>query len=79
MNITILIRVYDRLEDLKICIEAIRKHWNLNEYYILVVSNGKAGGFLIPENIKKISDKVIELPTNSGHIKGNSQLLSRGI
>jgi glycosyltransferase involved in cell wall biosynthesis len=78
-TISVIVRVYDRMEDLAICVESIRKYWNNYSYYVIIVSNGKNSGFEIPEIIKKSADCVVELEQNSGHLKGNSQLLLAGI
>lgn len=78
-KITVLIRVYNRLEDLEICLDLIKKNWNKNEYEVIVVSNGKSKGYLLNNKIKEKCDKVIELDENAGHLKGNSQLLKEGL
>lgn len=79
MKIAVLIRVYDRIEDLKYNLQIISDTWKGNDYYIIVVSNGKNNGFnILPESLPHI-DKLVVLETNAGHRKGNSQLLMEGI
>lgn len=79
MNISILIRVYDRLEDLKYNLQIIRETWKQHNYYIIVVSNGKSNGYDIPKESADLIDKLVVLEKNAGHRKGNSQLLLEGI
>jgi len=79
MKIAVLIRVYDRIEDLKYNLQIISDTWKNNDYYIIVVSNGKNNGFdILPESLPLI-DKLVILEENAGHRKGNSQLLMEGI
>ncbi|NDV67854.1 hypothetical protein [Dysgonomonas sp. 25] len=78
-KIAILIRVYDRIEDLKYNLRIIADTWKSNDYYVIVVSNGKSNGYIIPEECKPLIDKLIVLEENAGHRKGNSQLLLEGI
>lgn len=78
-NIAVLIRVYDRTEDLKYNLQIIRDTWTYYNYHIIVVSNGYPNGYVIDaESIKRI-DSLIALEKNAGHKKGNSQLLLEGI
>lgn len=79
MKIAILIRVYDRLEDLYNNLRIISDTWKDNDYYVLVVSNGKSNGFIVSEEYHRYIDKLIELEDNAGHRKGNSQLLLEGL
>ena len=79
MKITILIRVYDRVEDLKYNLQIIRDTWKENDYYIIVVSNGKKKGYLIDPDSLELIDKLVDLEENAGHRKGNSQLLMEGV
>jgi len=79
LNISVIIRVFNRLDDLKICLETIRKHWLGANYFIIVVGNGKALGFDIDSSTQQLSDRCIQLDTNAGHLKGNSQLLQEGM
>lgn len=79
MKIAVLIRVYDRIEDLKYNLQIISDTWKENDYYIIVVSNGKNNGFeVLPESLPLIN-KFVLLEENAGHRKGNSQLLMEGI
>ncbi|GAB6010893.1 glycosyltransferase family protein [Viscerimonas tarda] len=78
-KMAILIRVYDRIEDLKYNLQIIIDTWRYYDYYIIVVSNGHNDGFAIPEESKQYIDKLVVLETNAGHRKGNSQLLLEGI
>ncbi|MDR1883542.1 MAG: hypothetical protein LBR26_12295 [Prevotella sp.] len=78
MKVAVLIRVYDRVEDLKYNLRIISDTWNENDYYIIVVSNGRKNGYeVLPESIPYI-DKLVILEENAGHRKGNSQLLKEG-
>lgn len=78
MKIALLIRVYDRIEDLKYNLQIIRSTWTDNQYYIIVVSNGKNKGYLLPQESIPMIDKLVVLEENAGHRKGNSQLLMEG-
>jgi glycosyltransferase involved in cell wall biosynthesis len=78
-KVCVLIRVYNRVEDLKHCVSIIRNTWKSNQYYIIVVSNGEDGGYGIDnETIEKI-DLLIKIKNNTGHFSGNSQLLLAGL
>lgn len=78
-KIAILIRVYDRVEDLKYNLQIIKKTWTEFDYHIIVVSNGYPNGYQIDaESISKI-DNFVVLEHNAGHRKGNSQLLLEGM
>lgn len=79
MKIAVLIRVYDRLEDLKHNLQIIRNTWTNNDYYIIVVSNGKSKGYNVDKSSYPLIDKLVILEDNAGHRKGNSQLLLEGI
>jgi hypothetical protein len=77
--VSVIIRVYDRMEDLAVCVQSIRKYWDIYRYFLIIVGNGKINGFSIPETVKDSVDCVIELEENLGHIDGNAQLLLAGI
>jgi glycosyltransferase involved in cell wall biosynthesis len=79
MNINVIVRVYDRLQDLEICLATIRRYWTRHHYEIILVSNGLKDGYRIPESCRKKVDKTFELETNAGHRRGNSQLLLAGM
>lgn len=78
-RICVLLRVYNRVEDLKYCINIIRDTWKNNNFYIIVVSNGKKDGYVIDDNSIKKIDLLIEIENNVGHFNGNSQLLKAGL
>lgn len=78
-KIAILIRVYDRIEDLKYNLQVIRDTWQVFDYYIIVISNGYPKGYEIADDSKALIDNLIVLEHNAGHKKGNSQLLLEGI
>lgn len=78
-KVAILIRVYDRIEDLKYNLRILVDTWKRHDYYIIVVSNGYSKGFAIDEESQKLIDKLVILDQNAGHKKGNSQLLMEGI
>lgn len=67
------------MEDLKICVNVVNKYWTHFSKEIVVVSNGKSLGYRIPDEVRAVIDKSIELEDNAGHQKGNSQLLMEGI
>jgi hypothetical protein len=75
----ILLRVFNRIEDVSICVELIRKYWVRDTYHLLVVGNGKSAGFPIPEAVRAQADNVVELDQNLGHFKGNAQQILAGI
>ncbi len=78
-KINIIIRNYNRLEDLEISVNLINKNWKRNNYEVIVVSNGKSKGYIIKDEIKAKCHKVVELEENAGHLLGNSQLLKEGL
>ncbi len=77
-KVAVLIRVYDRIEDLKYNLQIIKDLWNNNDYDVFVSSNGKSSGYKIDDETSKNIFKLIELEENAGHLKGNSQLLLEG-
>ena len=79
MKIAVLIRVYDRIEDLKHNLRIIVDTWSENDYFIIVVSNGKNKGYDIDQSSYQYIDKLVVLEQNAGHRKGNSQLLIEGM
>lgn len=79
LRITVIVRVFDRLDDLHICLDVLRRHWTNAEYHVIVVSNGKADGFTVPPATAALAGRVIELERNAGHLRGNAQLLQEGI
>ena len=78
-KIAILIRVYDRIEDLENNLKIIVGTWLCNDYYIIVVSNGYNNGYVINKDSLQYIDKLVVLDENAGHKKGNSQLLLEGM
>lgn len=79
MEITVLIRVYDRIDDLRYNLQIIADTWSNNNYHVIVVSNGKSKGYDIPSESLPLIDRFVILEDNAGHRKGNSQLLMEGI
>lgn len=78
-KIAVLIRVYDRVEDLKYNLQIIRQTWTKFDYHIIVVSNGYPDGYKIDADSIRNMDSFIALEHNAGHKKGNSQLLLEGV
>jgi len=78
-RVAIIIRVYDRIEDLSNNLRIIIDTWSRYDYYIIVVSNGYNDGYIIDKFDRQFIDELIVLKENSGHRKGNSQLLLEGI
>lgn len=79
MKVAILIRVYDRIEDLKHNLRIISDTWKENDYYTIVVSNGKNNGYEVTPDSLPLIDRLVILEENAGHRRGNSQLLMEGI
>jgi len=77
-TIAVIIRVYDRVEDLKYNLRIIRQTWTAFNYHIIVVSNGYPDGYKVDEGSLSLIDDFINLKENAGHKKGNSQLLIEG-
>lgn len=78
-NICVLIRVYDRIDDLAYNLKIIRDTWVQNSYSVVVVFNGQQCGYKLPSIINELADNVLILAENAGHLKGNSQLLLEGL
>lgn len=78
-KVCVLIRVYDRTEDLLYNLEIIRDTWKSHQYDVYVVSNGINNGYIIPEKAYGLANSIIDLKENAGHLKGNSQLLMEGM
>lgn len=77
-SVAVLVRVHQRTQDLKVCLEVIRKYWKTYDYHVVVVSNGVKNGYEISDEIRALADKVIELEPLE-HISGSSQLLLEGL
>jgi len=77
--IAVLLRVHDRMADLAVCVDLIRKHWKQEPYHLVVVSNGLAAGHPLPASVRAAADHCVELARNSGHLRGNAQLLLTGL
>jgi glycosyltransferase involved in cell wall biosynthesis len=78
-KVCVLIRVYNRVEDLKHCVDIIRDTWGSNEYYIIVVANGGQDGYIINDEASSKIDLILKIKNNTGHFSGNSQLLLAGL
>jgi glycosyltransferase involved in cell wall biosynthesis len=78
-KVCVLIRVYNRVEDLKHCVNIIRDTWKGNDYHIIVVANGEEDGFAVDNETEGKIDLHIKIEKNTGHFSGNSQLLLAGI
>lgn len=77
-KVAILIRVYNRIQDLKFNLQIIKHTWTEFDYHIIVVSNGYPDEHRIDAESTSIIDNFIVLEHNAGHKKGNSQLLMEG-
>ncbi len=77
-RVAVLIRVYDRIEDLKYNLQIIKQTWTEFDYHIIVVSNGYPDGYRIDADSVRVIDNFVALEHNAGHKKGNSQLLMEG-
>jgi hypothetical protein len=78
-KIAVVIRVYNRVEDLENNIKIINSLWKNNNYDIFIVFNGQSAGYFLTQYIYDNASKVVNLTNNAGHLKGNSQLLIEGI
>lgn len=78
-KVCIIIRVYNRIQDLEYNLEIIRRTWSSNEYYIIVTCNGESDGFVLTDKIYSLSDKIVKCSGNNGHLKGNSKLLLQAL
>ena len=75
----VLLRVHDRMHDLEICVDVIRKHWTAGKYVLLVASNGGTRGLTVPPSVRAAADRVLEVDGDAGHFGGSAQLLHAGI
>lgn len=78
-KVSILVRVYDRIEDLKYNLQIIKRTWLTFNYQIIVVTNGYSDGYIIDSETVDLIDNLVILESNIGHKKGNSQLLIEGL
>ncbi|MFR9166718.1 MAG: hypothetical protein ACLVKO_11060 [Dysgonomonas sp.] len=69
MKTAVIIRVYNRTEDLAYNLRIINDTWDRKNYHIIVVSNGYNSGYTIDDDSKKYIDELIVLTENSGHKK----------
>jgi len=79
MKIAVIVRVYNRLADLEICLDLIRKTWNRHLYYVIITANGSSDGYKISPSIRQQADVCTEIIDNSGHLSGNAELIKHGI
>lgn len=78
-KVGILVRVYNRIDDLVITLRLLKDTWDNNQYDIFVISNGVSHGYTLSQTVYELADKVICLDKNAGHLKGSSQLLMAGM
>lgn len=78
-KICVIIRVYNRIQDIECNLEIIRKTWTNNDYYVIVSCNGEQDGYSMTEKIQSLSDKIVKNDGNSGHLQGNSLLLLQAL
>lgn len=78
MEICVIVRVYNRIDDLLVNIKIINELWKSSQYRVIVVHNGSDSGYVLPESIDNDVYKVISIPSNSGHFSGNAELLRAG-
>lgn len=76
--VPVLIRVYNRIDDLLTNLEIINNLWTGRNYPLFVVSNGIQSGFSIPPKVFDTA-QVIELEKNPGHLSGAIELLQGGL
>ena len=74
-KVSVIIRVYDRTEDLDKNLKIISKLWTRHDYEVTVVFNGQSSGYTLSDYTTKTAHKIINLEKNAGHLKGNSQLI----
>lgn len=77
-KVAVILRVYDRTRDCLVNIEVIKKYWTINDYYIVLVTNGVKDGYTLPKEML-FNGKIVEVESNSGHIAGNAGLLAAGL
>ena len=75
-NVQIILRVFNRVEDLEANLQIIRNNWKRCNYHITIVCNGKEKGYGCTDLSLRLADEIIELKYNAGHLEGNSQLLT---
>lgn len=78
-RIAVIIRVFNRVEDLQRNLAIIRKCWTRAQYHVIVVFNGAAAGITLPPEVAQLCDELVVLSDNAGHMKGNAQLLWEGV
>lgn len=78
-RIAVIIRVFNRVEDLRHNLTIIRECWTRAQYHIIVVFNGAAAGIALPPEVTPLCDELVVLPDNAGHMMGNAQLLWEGV
>ena len=74
-KVSVIIRVYDRIDDLEHNLHIISQLWTKHDYHITVVFNGQEAGYTLTKTIIENSSYIINLEKNAGHLKGNSQLI----
>lgn len=79
MKICVLIRVFNRIEDLINNLKIIKSTWKRFEYDVVVSFNGKSAGYVLPKEAYDYTNHIYTLENNSGHLSGNSQLLLEGL
>ncbi len=78
-NCSVIIRVYNRIEDLRITLDLIKRYWRHHKYYIIIAGNGESAGYVIPKDITDKADNIVSLREYFSHRKGDSLLLKAGL
>jgi hypothetical protein len=78
-RVALIIRAYDRLEDLYLNVDIINDTWKNFSYDIFAVTNGKSAGHNVDESLSEKVCKLIVLENNAGHLQGDSQMLQAGM
>ncbi len=79
MDVCLVVRVHDRVADLRVCLDAVRRHWRRHRYHVVVASNGRAAGHPVPPDLAGSVQDVVECDTAPGHVAGAGALLRAAI
>ncbi|MEK6793906.1 MAG: glycosyltransferase [Spirochaetota bacterium] len=78
MNVSVVIRCFNRIEDLTVSIGLI-KRFTAHRYDIIVAFNGHLKGYSLSDDIVKSVSDVVHVGNNDSHTSGSAALLMESI
>ena len=77
--IAVVVRVYDRMADLDVALDLIRRRWTRRPVHVIVASNGLTAGHAVSDAARGRADQVVEIADNPGREAGAARLILDGV